>query len=201
MQSQTKKTLLGVAAGVGLAAVAGLGYYTWELNQKVEALEARNTPNINLPLSAAPDPWPKNWDPWSDNWDPSGQFAEMQKRMDEMMKHMAPGNSTFSMQGFGLSSPGPNIEVDENAKEYRVTVTVPEGEKVELNADLDGDTLKISGKVRSESESNSGGLAGKTVSASQFSQSMTLTDPVIESGMTINNKGKEIVITIPKNTG
>ncbi len=39
---------------------------------------------------------------------------------------------------------------------------------------------------------------GHTQSISQFSQTITLADPVDESAMQVDRKGEEIVITIPK---
>jgi len=198
MKATTKVKWLSVAIVICLIVMGFLGYFTWNLNQKVEGLQARTSADVQIPIAQLPDPWPKNWDPWSDNWDSSGQFSDLQKQMDDLMNRMLPGHSIFSNQGFGLSQSSPKISMDETGEEYIVVVTVPEGEEVELNTELSENTLKIFGKVKNTSENNNGDFFGRSMSTSQFSQSMTLSEPVDESGMTIDQEDTKIVITIPK---
>jgi HSP20 family molecular chaperone IbpA len=79
-------------------------------------------------------------------------------------------------------------------------VKVPRGENLQLNTDLADNTLTISGKVESAARDDdaSGQLIGQAESVSQFSQSITLDDPVDEAGMKVDRDGGDIVITIPK---
>jgi len=201
MKAETKVRWLGVSVVICLVLMGALGYHTWNLNQKVANLQAQANPDIQVPFQQAPDPWPEDWDPWTDDWDPSGQFSDLQKHMDKLMNSMMPGHSMFNSQGFGLSQSSPKISMDETGEKYTVVVTVPEGQDVEVNTELSDNTLKVYGKVKNTSENSAGDVFDRTLSTSQFTQSMVLPEPVDESGMTIDQEEKEIVITIPKKMG
>jgi HSP20 family molecular chaperone IbpA len=141
---------------------------------------------------------PDDRDPWANRRGSYRHFSELQKRIDEMMNSMAPGNSIFSNQGFGLSPSSPKITMDESADKYTFFVAVPEGQEVELNTELTGNIFKITGRVRNRLENSSEGMMSRSMSSSQFSQSITLSELIDESGMVIDHKDKEIIITIPK---
>jgi len=196
MKLESKVTWLSVSLVVCAAMVGGLGWYTWNLHRQMDRLNAGAAPLSGS--STAPVPKLDNFDPFAGAWDPDGQFAQMQKHMDELMQQMMPGNPMFSQHGFGLSSSSPEVRLDEDSDGYTVVVKVPKGEDVELNTTLDDNQLTISGEVKSTSGEDSGNVAGHAQSISQFSQTITLADPVDESGMHVNRKGEEIVITIPK---
>lgn len=193
--------VFGVAVGV-------LGHYTWTLRQQVDQLQANSAATPQAPVSQPQAARPGA--PLSDPWDPNGQFAQMQQRMDEMMRQLMPNDSMFGQNGFGqqgfgqlgfgLSAGSPEITMDEDSDQYKVVVKLPEGENMQLNTDLADNTLTISGKVESTAEDNepSAQLFGHAQAMSQFSQSITLGEPVDEAGMKIDRNGQDIVITIPK---
>jgi len=193
MKAKTRVKCLSVSMVICLVLIGALSYYAWNLNQKIEILQTQVSAGVRVP-----DRWPKDWDPWSDDWDSSGQFSDLQKQMDDLMNRMLPGQSIFNSQGFGLSQSSPRISINETGKEYTIVVTVPEGQEVELNTELSDKTLKIFGKVSNASQNNGGDVFGRSLSTSQFSQSVTLPEPVVESGLTVDQKKGEIVITIPK---
>jgi len=194
--------VFGVAVGV-------LGHYTWTLRQQVDQLQANSATPARTPLAQsqgaqAGAPATRDWDPW----DANGQFAQMQKRMDEMMRQMMPNDPMFGQQGFGqlglgLSAGSPEITMDEDSDQYKVVVKLPEGENMQLNTDLADNTLTISGKVESKAREDdpSAQLFGHAEAMSQFSQSITLGEPVDEAGMKVDRNGEDIVITIPKRVG
>ncbi|WP_163832261.1 Hsp20/alpha crystallin family protein [Spartinivicinus ruber] len=171
-----------------------LAFTTWRLSSELKTVEG-NTPiassDIIKPL---PAPWPKDIDPWLDSWDPSGNFSALQKRMDEMMQVMLPDMSFFNMQGFGYSSSNPKIRMDETDTEYRVTVSVPEAQNIEVNTELKNNILTINGKVKQQESSQQ----SKLFYTSQFSQSVTLLEPVDSTNMRVDNKNHKVVITIQK---
>lgn len=188
MSTNTGIKWLGLVLGLCVIAIALESYYLWNLRHKVET---QNNPTF----SAA---WPKNWNPWSDNWDPTGQIAQLQQQMNNLMNQMSPGHSIFSQQGFGLSPSSPQITMHDGSKQYKVVVQVPKGEDVEINTNLSDNRLTIHGKVRQSTKQQSGNALGQELAVSQFSQTMTLPDPVDESKMKVKQDDNQIVITVPK---
>lgn len=194
-KGKSNRTLMVVAA-IGLALIAGLGLYSWQLHQKVQQLENEANRFMGGLPEMLPDFPARDWDPWTDPWDPSGHFAEMQKRMDELMNRMAPGGSIFSNRGFGLSVSSPEVTMKETADHYEVIVSVPQGQEVELNTELQENQLTISGKMRSIKEDKNNST--KAVVTSRFSQTVTLAEPTDEAGMTIERQDEKVVVKIPK---
>ncbi|MDX1696056.1 MAG: Hsp20/alpha crystallin family protein [Ketobacteraceae bacterium] len=189
---------LKVFAAICVISVAALGYYSWTLHRQVSDLEQR-VGQVSGPAPApVQDFWSDNWDPWADPWDPTGEFAEMKKRMDEMMNRMMPGGSIFSNRGFGLSSTSPTVKMTDTGDAYEVTVSTPQGQEVELNTQLSDGILTVSGKMRRVEENSAGNGTGRVVATSQFSQTITLPEPVEQSAMTIDRQGGKVTVKIPK---
>lgn len=206
METKSKITWLSVAVFGCLSVIAGLGYYTWDLHRQVAQLQAGTGTELSASVAQAqsrtPQPLPKAQNPFSGNLDPSRQFAEMQKRMDQMMKQIMPDDPLLNQNAFSMSSTdSPEVTMDESSDKYTVTVTLPKGENMNLNTELSDNTLTISGQVKTNSKDSSGNFVGQAQSTSEFSQSITLADPVTESGMKVDRKGQDIVITIPKQVG
>jgi HSP20 family molecular chaperone IbpA len=186
-------------------AIGALGYYSWSLHQRLGQLEANAGPGPRAPALASQAPMAKGQNPMTGNWDPNGEFAQMQKRMDDIMRQMMPNDPLLSQNGFsqlgaGLSPASPEVTMDEDTDQYKVVVKVPKGENMQLNTDLADNTLTISGKVQSTSkeDDSSGKQIGQAESLSEFSQSITLDHPVDEAGMKVDRNGDDVVITIPK---
>lgn len=196
MKPESKVTWLSVTVLACALVIGGLGYYSWSLHRQVEARSS----NAAMPAVSMMTPGQSGFDPFAGMWDPNGQFAQMRKHMDELMQQMMPGDPLFSQHGFGLSPSSPEVSLDEDSDGYTVVVKVPEGEDVELNTSLDDNRLTISGEVQSAAEDDdaAGNIVGRARSISQFSQTITLAEPVDESGLQVDRKGEEIVITIPK---
>jgi len=208
MEMKSRVTWLSVAVFGCLSVIAGLGYYTWDLHRQVTQLQAGTQTDLsasvarNQPQAQAPKLLPKPQNPFSGNFDPSGRFAEMQMRMDQMMKQIMPDDPLLNQNVFSMSSTdSPEVTMDESSDKYTVTVKLPKGENMDLNTELSDNTLTISGQVKTTSKDSSGNFIGQAQSASEFSQSITLADPVTESGMKVDHHGQDIVITIPKQVG
>ncbi len=228
MNDKMKSTSLGLAMALGLFLIIALGMYSWNLNQKVAQLQSQSpmqtreltqqsrtvqklpsakvvtqvTPQVQqTPAVKVPSVDPLA-DPWatiaSDPFDVDKAFMQMQKHMDEMMSRMQPGRSIFSQHGFGFSNSVPIVNMTEKPDKYEVVVSVPQGQEVELNTEIENNRLIISGRTKNSSENNSADVYSKSVSSSQFSQSVTLEKPVDEAAMKTEKNGKELVITIPK---
>jgi HSP20 family molecular chaperone IbpA len=198
MDVKTKIRWLSVTIVLCLVLISGLVYYKWTISDELNVQKRQAHTNTEQPFNSTLPPWPNDWDPWEKGWDPSGQFSALQKKMDDMMGSMSPSHSIFNHQGFGFSPSTPKISLEETTNEYIIEVKVPEGTEIELNTELSDNIFSISGKVRNRQESNSDSLWNKSISVSQFSQSMVLTSPIDKAGMVIDHKEKEILIKIPK---
>lgn len=195
MKDQIKFRLLGSLLGVCLISLAVLSYYIYDLKHNEELQNPYISP---LSPQTIPSPWPKGWYPLHDPWDNSDAFSNMQKRMDAMMSRMLPGGSIFSQQGFGLFMSSPEVIMTETNNAYNIDISVLEGQDIELNAELESGILTVSGKVKNSSENNDDYIQGKSVSISQFSQSLVLSEPINEGGMTIENRDTGMQIRVPK---
>ncbi len=198
MKVKNKIQWLIISVIICLILIGALGHYIWVLNKSLESLQSQTNSQEQLIQPPLITPWPKDWDPWKDPWNSSEDFSALQKNMDEMMNRMMPGQSIFSNRGFGLSLSSPQVKMTESSDEYKIVVTIPEGQEVELNTELTDGVLKISGKVKRSSEDNSGDVFAHLHSTSQFSQSVTLTKAVDDSAMKTEHNENEIVIRIPK---
>jgi HSP20 family molecular chaperone IbpA len=205
MASNTKSSLLIGALFLSLGTVGALGYYSWSLNKKVNSFENQTTAYAFTPVQQSATPSKsanmvqKHWNPWSDNWDPTGQFAAIQKQMSSVMRQLMPKNPIFTQQGFGFSN-SPQITMTETPKKYSVIIKVPKGENVNVSTSLDHNVLNISGKVKDESQKNLKNGQEQMESISHFSQTIGLAGPIVKSDMSIQQKGKDILITIPRKT-
>lgn len=194
MNDQIKIRFLGVLLGVCFISIVGLGYAIWDLKTDIK----EESTSFQSSSQALPVPRSKDWDPWRDPWDSSGHFSNMQKQMDEMMSLMMPGKSIFTQHGFGLSTSSPEITMKETKSAYEIDVSVPKGQEIEVNTKLEDGVLTISGKVNTTSENSAHGLFGKSLSTTQFSQSLTLPEPIDETAMAVENEDGYMKIRIPK---
>ncbi len=172
------------------------------------APSSQNQPNTNNNgQTPSADPFFGFDDPFGNSWpgfiNPGDSFAEMQQRMDELMNSMTQGFPFFNQEdfGFGFISNGPAISMSENVDEYRVVISIPDGQEVEVNTEFTGNSLIVSGSVKSERDENVSGFTSRSMQESRFSQSLYLAMPVDEEGLNIERIGNEIVISIPKAKG
>jgi HSP20 family molecular chaperone IbpA len=166
----------------------------------------QNQPNTNNNgQSLQADPLFGFNDPFGNSWpgfiNPGDSFVEMQQRMDELMNSMTQGFPFFNQEDFGFISNGPAISMSENADEYRVVISIPDGQEVEVNTELTGNSLIVSGSVKNERDENVSGFTSRSMQESRFSQSLYLAEAVDEAGLNIERANNEIVISIPKMNG
>ena len=212
-----------LTAAVAVAIIGALGIYSWQLRQELAVAQGSTASESSEPLreklealadrQSATDNFPSLFDPGMNfnGFNPSQQLQQMQQRMDELFNSMtAPGGSLGSgLGGFGLGGFGPagssswqlqqpNIDLQESDKDYRITLSIADGSEIELETELEDQTLSISAEVRSEIRNNSGNMQSSSSSVSQFSRSIFLDEAVDATGLKTEKGADEIVITIPK---
>ena len=198
MNTKTKVKWLSVLVLICLLLIGPLAHYIWLLKSKNDATQIHLNSNLHALQDPFFSPRSNKIDPLNDHWGASGNFLALQKRMDELMSEMMRGESILSNPSFGHTRSSARVSMNESPEEYKVTVTVAQGEEVELNTELTDGILKISGKVKISSADSITGFMARSQSISQFSQSMVLSEAIDESAMKTEQNDNEIVIRIPK---
>lgn len=194
MNTETRFKWLSALLGLSVLAIILESYYLWDLDKQLRAEQSE------VVVASLPD----NWTAWPDDWDPQGRFTQLQHQMNQLLSDMAPANSIFSHQGFGLSPSSPKITMADNSDDYTVTVLVPKGENVEVDTHVADNKLTINGKLTIKDDLKSGdpekpdSSVGQTLAISQFSQTMDFPVRIDESRVRIKHNQDDIVITLPK---
>jgi len=214
-----------LTAALAAAIISALGIYSWQLRQELAEVQGGTISDASESLrekledlasrKSAPDDFSSLFDPGMafNGFAPSQQLQQMQQRMDELFNSMTSvgGNSSLGLGGFGSggfgfglggSSPWqlqqPQIDLQESDKEYRITLSIADGSEIELETQLEDQTLSISAEVRSEIRNSSGNMQSSSSSVSQFSRSIFLDEAVDATGLKTEKDADEIVITVPK---
>jgi HSP20 family molecular chaperone IbpA len=200
-------SLLTITNLLSLVAVGVLAYSNWQLNQRLEQTQAvahQWNPGSATGSPQAPGLTTPSWDPFAPlgNAQQQDPFAAMHQRMQQMLERFSSGNDwfnspLFSTPGLGLGSGSPKISTEDKGDYYRVTVTLPEGQSMEINTEIEDQQLRIHGKVEQSSSHPASGLA-QSFSSSEFTRTITLPEPVDEAAMTVEQKDHRVEIKIPK---
>jgi HSP20 family molecular chaperone IbpA len=197
MNLKKQVNLLKISLFVSIIAISFLLYRQFSQNQTtVQPIITNNSQPISSVGNNANST--QRASNWADQWGTNGRFQELQEQMDLLMNGMMPGKSIFSQHGFGLSEFSPVVNMNETDDEYEVKVTIPEGQEMEFNAEINNGSLQVFGKAKSIKESQTEYNTQKSFSSSQFSQSLTLTENVDESSMTVEQNKNEFIVNIPK---
>lgn len=199
MESAVKIRCLSIGLVISIGLIVSLLAYIYFNDQSSEdigsALDNSFANQNQKPVDDWLQPFPS---------DPNDHFQQMQSRMQSMMENFSQGfpsmqspfDDSFSNMGSLFQQGNPNISMQELNNEYRIEVSIPEGQEVEVNTDLTHNQLTISGTVKNKTEE------GQSFSQStrQFSQSMTLPGSIDEGGMKVEQEENQIIVIVPKVT-
>lgn len=199
-----KHLIILMIAGLGLCLTltAWLAWSNWQLQQQLDTLTENSS---GLALQSEPDwmqrlpPQAMPVPPTSPRWDPFAELDRMQQQMDQWLQGSpfglgaGPGSNLFS-----LASAQPDIRIEEDADAFQVYITVPEGSEIELNTEVDGQRLTVSGTIRAALDNSGNGFSTRFQSSSQFSRQFTLSSPVDSLAMTKETDQDQVIITLPK---
>jgi len=176
---------------VGILAIGGLGYFSWHLNNEVQALKQQQQDNpfaMTQPLSQP------LFDPWSKQQNPQSMFDEMRKQMDRMMNSFS-AQSPFSGQSTSMfSAKQPDIQLKDEKNEYEVDINIPKGAEVSLNTQFADQNLTIKGSVKNSVKNEHQQFS----SINQFDRTFYLADTVKQGDMKTTQSDDKIIITLPK---
>jgi HSP20 family molecular chaperone IbpA len=199
-----KHLIVLMIAGLGLCLTltAWLAWSNWQLQQQLDTLTENSS---GLALQAEPDwlqrlpPQATPVPPTSPGWDPFAELDRMQQQMNQWLQGSpfglgaGPGSNLFS-----LGSAQPDIRIEEDADAFQVYIEVPEGSDIELNTEVDGQRLTVSGTIRAALNNLDNGFNTRFQSSSQFSRQFTLSSPVDSLAMTKETDQDQVIITLPK---
>jgi HSP20 family molecular chaperone IbpA len=192
MTNSTIVAVLGACVVVCLAVIAALGYSTWQLHGKVERLEEQKLQNTN---SA------QTFTPFSrrDFLTQPGLFPGSLLHGDSWLGGFWSGQSPWQGLASPLAEPlSPSIEIEEDAGEYRVTIAVPEGEHVELNTEINGNRLSVTGSVEGRQLNQAAGSSIQSRFSSSFSKTVPLPGPVDQTAIEVTREDGKTIVHLPK---
>ncbi|MDD2599839.1 MAG: Hsp20/alpha crystallin family protein [Kiritimatiellae bacterium] len=139
---------------------------------------------------------------WSlDDWNPFKEMHSMHDRINQMF-----GNAYNRFQKsddfgsfFGTHTFSPSVNIEDKGDRYLVTVDLPGAEESQLDINLDGQELTISGSVESEiRDEEDGKMLRQERRSGKFSRTIMLPGSVQADKMTTKNKKGILYIEIPK---
>lgn len=174
-------------------------------------------PVIEAPQQPAPPPakpapdWPPrslfedNWfnqPPGTRSWDPHREIQRMQREMD-LMFNDAFGRFNYVPDFPDLprgSSVTPDIDLKDEGDKYIALVDLPGADENDISVKLEDQVLTISGKqhYQQQNRDSHGNITFRERRSGSFRRSVSLPDPVKESGMKTELDNGVLKITIPK---
>lgn len=145
------------------------------------------------------------------SWDLYEEIERMQREMDRLFynsfnrpygrpenrrDYQRPDFQYFSHQDLSL----PEMDVKEDRTQYIILVNLPGADENDVSISLNGQRLMIKGKRMSQKQNRSsdGNIVFSERRSGNFKRSITLPEPVIESGMKSKIENGVLTIVIPK---
>ncbi|MCK9604870.1 MAG: Hsp20/alpha crystallin family protein [Methylomonas sp.] len=201
-----KNNTFAVIATVLVVILGIQAYMLYHLNARVDQLASQNQsikaspgtrPNIPKPLT--PKPLPQEDFLNSQPWNP---YEEMQRMQDEVEKMFGESFSRFHLNApLGSLSKTPEVDLQDKADHYRVTVNAPGADEASIVVKLDGQLLNITikteqGKQQDDDKNDSYRYRERFVG--EFHRLLTLPGPVDSERMQTEYRNGVLTVTIPK---
>jgi len=122
--------------------------------------------------------------------------ASMMRDMQRMQAEMDRGASPSMRMEQRLSPP--SVQLDENEKNYLVTVNMPHADKKSIKVKLQGNVLTISASQKMQQRKKNAHVFMQQSMMSQVTRSFTLPGPVQQQGMKTRYRDGKLQIKIPK---
>lgn len=121
-------------------------------------------------------------------------FARMHHEMDRMFEDFF-GNTRPAGGGLLLR---PSVDIAESKKAYRISVEVPGIDPDQIDLQIEGDTLVVSGEKRQEVEDEQEGLHRMERSYGRFRRVLTLPDDADAENIKADFKNGVLKIKVPR---
>ena len=179
---------------------------TQPAEKQIEAADSLIHPPVTQqPGWQRPSPFDDSWfkQPFdAQSWDPYQEIERMQQEMDQMFNE-AFGRFNRSPDFRHLykdRSVTPDIDLKDEGDKYIAMVNLPGTQESDLSVRLENRVLTISGRLNYEEQNTDshGNTVFRERRSGSFNRSVTLPEPVKESGMQTELVDGVLKITIPK---
>jgi HSP20 family protein len=196
-----------VALAAILVIILGIqAYMIFQLNDRLNQLSGEENqagspqikipklPNLNFPKQVPDD------EPFKDQpWNPYEEMQRMQKEMEQLFDDSF---SRFHMNTpLGSLSKVPDVDLQEKADQYVVTVNVPGADESSLDVKLEDRILHISIKTEhaeAQTDEKNGQYNFRERFMGEFHRALTLPGPADAAKMKTDYRNGVLTITIPK---
>jgi HSP20 family molecular chaperone IbpA len=192
MNSNDVKKSLGKSVVIGLVALA-LGVV---IGAAAEKFEKRSPATITPAEHTAALKTGEQ----SATWDPFQEMRDLRAEMDQMFQrsierfHMNPQMNLFKDEaGYSLS-----LDVRDLKDRYEVRAILPDAKASDAKVKLDGNRLSVDVANRQTEKQSSKNGQATTTELGRYEQVIQLADNVKSTGMKVERKNHELLITIPK---
>ena len=143
-------------------------------------------------------PWREKSQVPADREDFYDPFVAFRRDVDRMFDDFFNG-SLARLPGFtSLRAVGPNVDVEDNEKEFVVTAELPGLDDKDFEVTLAGDVLTIKGEKRSEHEDRNGGSSYVERRFGSFSRSVRLPFEVADEQIDAKYDKGILTVRVPK---
>lgn len=200
MKLQDKFRYLAIASATCLLLLILQSIYLYRLDSRLDKLQDHDPLVSALGQDQADpvlsDPIPDPFLP--DLNDPFTSLRQMQEQADRLFGSIAGINVPGIASVFSPAAGSPEIHVNETDKDFQIVVEVPKDSRVDLQTDVEDNTVHVAGTITQDTSSAARNLNSTFRSRSQFSRSIELPEPVNPLAIRTEQQGDEIVITLPK---
>jgi HSP20 family protein len=217
--SKSKSTLLMTIVSALIIVVGIQAWFMADLRRQLDELQGRaagpqaadQQPKPQIEAGDAPAKQPQNppvEDDWrargleGQNWDPYQEIQGMQREMDRMF------NDAFSrfdsspdfQHLYRGKSFSPDIDLNDEGDRYVILVDLPGTKENNISVRLQNQRLTITGTKDYEEHNtdSSGNIIYRERRSGSFNRSITLPEPVKQSGMQTEMDNGVLTVTIPK---
>jgi len=137
------------------------------------------------------------------DWDPFEDFQKMQKRMDSFFGNNLSGfGSAFpNMKSFSFGgSFSQNFDLKDRDGKYIVTLDLPDLDQTKLDVSVEGQSLKISGKMEIKNETKKGQSVSQSFQSQHFERYLTLPGPIKPETLIVDYDDTKLKISIEKSS-
>lgn len=130
-------------------------------------------------------------------FDPTDEFNYLQEQINRMFNEsmrLSPGSTS----ALNADNWGPSVDIHENPESYEIEADLPGMKKEDINIDLQGNVLTLSGERKHESESSAGDEVRIERRYGRFLRSFTLPQNVDPESIKANYQNGVLKLVLPK---
>lgn len=166
-----------------VAIAAGLLIYNWQLSKELQRYQqVFESEGAYLQSS---DPLDVSLEPWSN-------LKQWSHQVDDYFEKF--NGSLASSHQAVFAKQAPTIKIEQKVNAYQVLIHVPQGHNIDVEAQVVGNRLHLSGMTRIAPDQG----ASRFEARSQFSHVVALSEPVDGNQLSIEQKPEHILVFVPK---